>query len=65
MNKVIEIFEKVNNGDGTQSLIAECNEYDNDILIIQYSRSLFTFSDTMTDQDIIDFLWINEYSIYA
>lgn len=65
MNKVIEIVDKVNNGDGTQSMIAECNGYENGIRIVQFSRSPFTFSDNMTDQDIIDYLWIHEYSIYA
>jgi hypothetical protein len=65
MNKVIELFEKVNNGDGTQSLIAECNGYENNVRVAQYSRSPFTFADTMTDQDIIDHLWANEYIIYV
>ena len=65
MNKTIELFEKVNRGDGTQSLIAECNGYENGIMVIQFSRSPFVFVDTMTDQEIIDSLWLNEYSIYA
>lgn len=64
MNKVIELSEKVINGD-TQTLIAECNGYVDGILKIQFSRSRFTFPDTMTDQEIIDSLWLNEYSIYA
>lgn len=64
MIKIIELVEKVNNGDGTLSLIAECNAYDNDILVIQFSRSPFTFADTMTDQDIIDYLIANDYSLY-
>ncbi len=65
MNKLIELFEKVNNGNGTQSLIAECNGYENGVRVVQFSRSPFTFPDTMTDQDIIDSLWLNEYSIYV
>ena len=65
MTKVIELFEKINNGDGTISLIAECNGYENGVRIAQYSRSPFNYPDTMTDQDIIDSLWLNEYSIYA
>lgn len=63
MDKQIELFEKVINGD-TQSVIAECNGYVNGVLKIQFSRSRFVFPDTMTDQEIIDSLWLNEYSIY-
>lgn len=65
MTKIIELVEKVNNGDGTRSMIAECNSYQNGVRIAQYSRSPFTFSDTMSDQDIIDYLWLHQYSIYA
>jgi hypothetical protein len=65
MNKIIELVEKVDNGDGTRSLIAECNGYENNVRVAQFSRSPFTYPDTMTDQDIIDYLWANEYIIYA
>lgn len=64
MTKTIELKEKVDNG-VTVSLIAECNGYVNDVLVKQFSRSPFTFSNELTDQEIIDSLWQNEYSIYA
>jgi hypothetical protein len=64
MNKIIELVEKVNNGDGTQSLIAECNGYEGDVRVVQFSRSPFTFSEDLSDADIIDFLWENEYKHY-
>ena len=64
MNKIIELVEKVNNGDGTQSLIAECNGYENGVIVAQFSRSPFTFSEDLSDADIIDFLWQNEYNHY-
>lgn len=65
MNKIIELVEIVNNGDGTQSMIAECNGYENGVRVTQFSRSPFTFSDTMTQSDIIDYLWSHEYIIYV
>ena len=64
MTKQIELVEIVDNGDGTQSLIAECNGYENGVRVAQFSRSPFTFSDTMTQADIIDYLWTHEYIIY-
>jgi hypothetical protein len=64
MIKIIELKEKVDNGT-TVSLIAECNGYENDELAHQFSRSPFVFSNELTDQEIIDSLWANEYSIYA
>lgn len=65
ITKEIHLVEKVNNGDGTISLIAELCVHKNGIFDHHESRSPFTFSDTMTDQEIIDYLWANEYSIYA
>jgi hypothetical protein len=62
--KTIELFEKDIKGDGTVWLIAECNVYENNVRTAQLSRSPFVFVDTMTDQEIIDSLWLNEYSIY-
>lgn len=64
--RVIELFEKQNNGNGQINLIAECNEYTEGITqwTLQLSRSPFTFADTMTDQEIIDWLKLNTYSIY-
>lgn len=65
MNKVIELVEKSVFDDNTTSLVAECNIYDeNNILVQQLSRSAFTFPNTMTDQEIIESLQANEYSIY-
>lgn len=60
----INLVNKVNNGDGTVSLIAELCVYKDGVFSHHDSRSPFTFVDTMTDQDIIDSLTINEYSIY-
>lgn len=60
----IELFEK-NVVDGSIHLIAECNVYDeNNNMIRQNSRSPFVFPETMTDQEIIDSIQVNEYSIY-
>ncbi len=65
MNKVIELFEKSAFDDNMTSLIAECNIYDeNNVLIKQLSRSPFIFPNTMTDAEIIDSIQTNEYSIY-
>jgi hypothetical protein len=60
----IHLVEKVNNGDGTVSMIAELCVYKNGVFNHHDSRSPFTFDDTMTDQDIIDYLIVNEYSRY-
>ncbi len=64
MNKIIELKEKFDTGTTVQ-LIAECNGYVNGVLKIQFSRSPFEFSNELTDQEIIDSLWANEYSIYV
>lgn len=65
MNRVIELVEKQIDSLGNISLIAECNEYDdNGIRKQQLSRSPFIYPNTMTDQDIIDVLKVNEYKIY-
>jgi hypothetical protein len=60
----ILLVEKVSNGDGTTSMIAELCVYKDGIFSHHDSRSPFTFADTMTDQDIIDYLTANEYSRY-
>ena len=60
----ILLVEKVANGDGSVSMIAELCVYKDGIFSHHDSRSPFTFSDTMTDQDIIDSLIANEYSRY-
>lgn len=64
ITKEIHLVEKVNNGDGTVSMIAELCVHKNGIFDHHDSRSPFTFSDTMTDQDIKDYLTANEYSRY-
>lgn len=64
MTKEILLVEKVVNGDGTVSMIAELCVYINGVFNHHDSRSPFTFPDTMTDQDIIDYLTANEYSRY-
>jgi hypothetical protein len=63
--RVIELFEKSVFDDNMTSLIAECNMYDeNNILIQQLSRSPFIFPNTMSDEEIITAIQTNEYSIY-
>jgi hypothetical protein len=64
MEKIIELFNKTADGNGNVNLIAECNGYVDGVLKMQFSRSPFTYPDTMTDQEIIDSLRANEYSIY-
>ena len=63
MNVNIELFEKTYSS-GYLNLIAECNGYINGELVIQFSRSPFQFADTITDQDVIDFLASNDYEHY-
>jgi hypothetical protein len=63
--RVIELFEKSVFDDNMTSVIAECNMYDeNNILIQQLSRSPFIFPNTMSDAEIITTIQTNEYSIY-
>jgi hypothetical protein len=64
MTKEILLVEKVNNPNQTISLIAECNGYVDGVRVMQFSRSPFSFADTITDQEIIDFLWGNDYAKY-
>lgn len=64
ITKEILLVEKVTNGDATVSMIAELCVYKDGIFSHHDSRSLFTFPDTMTDQEIIDSLTANEYSRY-
>jgi hypothetical protein len=64
MTQEIHLVEKVINGDGTASMIAELCVYNNGVFSHHDSRSPFTFPDTMTDQEIIDSLILNEYSRY-
>ena len=65
MNTKIELFEKAVFDDNMTSLIAECNMYDdNNVMIKQLSRSPFIFPNTMSDEEIITSIQTNEYSIY-
>lgn len=64
ITKEIYLVEKINNGDGSISMIAELCVYIYGVFNHHDSRSPFTFSDTMTDQEIIDSLISNEYSKY-
>jgi hypothetical protein len=64
ITKEYHLVEKVDNGDGTRSLIAELCVLVNGVFSYHCSRSPFTFSDTMTDEEIIDYLTANEYSRY-
>lgn len=65
MIRIIELVDKVNDGNGYVDLIAECNDYnDLGIRVRQLSRSPFKYPETMTDQEIIDALKLNEYKQY-
>lgn len=64
MVKKVEIVEKTVL-ETTVKLIVECNGYDeNEKLVIQFSRSPFVFSNELTDEEIIQSISENEYSIY-
>lgn len=63
MNIKIEIAEKIITENNIQ-LIVECNGYEDDKRIIQFSRSPFTYSLIMTDEDIINDIAQTEYKIY-
>lgn len=60
----IHLVEKVDNSNGTVTMIAELCVHNNGLFSHHDSRSPFTFADTMTDQEIIDYLTANEYSRY-
>lgn len=63
--RIIELFEKQSDGNGNINLIAECNEYNEDgVRVQQLSRSPFTFSDTLTDDEIVNLIKEGSYSIY-
>jgi hypothetical protein len=64
MNKTIELKDKQYTGDGKLELFAECNVYSDDVLIQQLSRTFFVFDAALSDQEIVDYLWNNEYKIY-
>lgn len=64
ITKEINLVNKASNGDGTISMIAEVAVFVDGIFSHHDSRSPFVFGDTMTDQDIKDYLTANEYSRY-
>ena len=64
MEKIINLVEKQSNGDGTVSLIAELCVYVDGVFSYHLSRSPFTFTDSMSDDEITQNLILGEYSIY-
>jgi len=64
MTKTITIEDKVINGDGTQTFIGDLAIV-NDLGELHLGvRAQFTLPDTMTDQELIDWLKINDYEQY-
>ena len=64
MKKEIRLVNKIDNGNGTTSMIAEICVYEDGVFSSHESRSTFTFDTIMTDEEIITSLKANEYSIY-
>lgn len=65
MTKVIHIEDKVFNPNNTISINAALAVYDDEGKFTHHmSRSPFTFADTITDQEIVEFLWGNDYAKY-
>jgi hypothetical protein len=63
--RVIELVNKQPDGNGNVNLIAECNDYNEvGIRVQQLSRSPFTFSENLSDGEIIDLIKQTTYSIY-
>lgn len=62
--RIIELVDKQFDGQGNVNLIAECNDYNGEVRVKQLSRSPFTFSDTLTDEEIIEIIKTGSYSIY-
>lgn len=60
---IIEIVER-EIIDGNTTVIAECNLYENDVMIRQYSRSPFLFEGEWTNEQIINHLRENDYRHY-
>lgn len=61
----MHLVERVENEDGTASMVAELAVYKNGVFSHHRSRSPFTFPNTLTDEEIIEAIMQNEYSIYA
>lgn len=63
MNIKVEIVEKVIN-ETTVELIVECNGYEDNVRVIQFSRSPFVYSNELTDEEIIQDISETEYKKY-
>lgn len=63
MNIKVEIVEKVLT-ETTFELIVECNGYENEVRVIQFSRSPFIYSNELTDEEIIQDISETEYKKY-
>lgn len=63
MNIKVEIVEKVVT-ETTFELIVECNGYENEVRVIQFSRSPFIYSNELTDEEIIQDISETEYKKY-
>lgn len=59
----IDIVEKIIS-EGRTYLIAECNLYEDGVIIRQYSRTPFDFDGEWTDEQLIIYLRDNEYKQY-
>lgn len=65
MTKQILLEDRVNNPNDTITVIAALAVYDDNGVFVQHmSRSPFSFANTISDQEIIDFLWANDYAKY-
>ena len=64
MNVKVEVTEKTDRGDGSSTVIVECNGYEGQERKVQFSRSPFVFDNTMTDEEIIEWVTNNHYYIY-
>lgn len=63
MNVKVEIVEKVIT-ETTVELIVECNGYEDNVRVIQFSRSPFVYSNELTDEEIIQDISETEYKKY-
>lgn len=64
MTKEINLYDKVDNGDGTQNFIGSLAIYEDDGQLHIGIRARMTFPISMTDQEIIDYLIENDFKIY-
>jgi hypothetical protein len=64
MTKEILILQRIDNGDGTDSVEASYSIYENTDELHQGARAWFQFDTTLTDSEIIDWLVNNDYKQY-